>query len=188
MAVLFFTIRTSKRSVSVGSSRTIATRVITAPCPMSPHHTTSQRVFISRRDDARMRTVALRTFASIQRLRFAMRSVAWAIVRRVLSALTYTHTNARTLRTRASAFEATSVNTGTFTARLGCGSLPVALRQKNDLEQHLQKLILPMPIGKTGIRNPWQALHMRLICSHNRSTTSPSMLKIRYHVSPDTRH
>jgi hypothetical protein len=188
MAVLFSTIRTSKRSVSVGSSRTTATRVITAPCPTSPHHTTCQRVFISRRGDARMRTVALRTFVSIQQLRFVMRSVAWAIVRKVLSALTYTHTNARTLRTRASAFEVTSANTGMFTAHLGCGSLPVALRQRNDLGQHLQKLTLPMPICKTGVRSPWQALHMRLICSHNRSTTSPSTLRIRYHVSPDTRH
>lgn len=138
-AVLFSTIQTDWRSASAGFSRTIATEVITAPSHTNPPHTMSRPVFIFKRDDARMTTVASRIFVSIPRPKSVMHLVVLDIVRRASNVPICMRTSVRTLPTKASAYEATSVSIGTFTVRLECGNPPVALLQKTDLGRLLLK-------------------------------------------------
>jgi hypothetical protein len=149
---------------------------------MSLHHTTSQLVSTSKRDDVQTTNVDSRISVSILQLRSATPLGVSATVRKAVNVQTYTHTNVPTSPTKASVYAAINANIDTSIARLECANLLATTRQKNGPEHLLQRpRASPLKCRRSLRRSP-----MRRKCLHNRSITYLSTSKTRYHDALDS--
>lgn len=154
--------------------------------PTSQPHTTSQPAFISRKRDAPMRSVGLRTSVSTQQLRFATHLDGSDTARMVAHARIYTRTSAQISLTKPSAFEVTNVHTGTFVAHPECGRQPFALlhrkisRRQLLQRQLLQRQLLHRPLlQRPSPSSPRRKAWAQSVCSLSRRTMSLWMLRTR---------